>query len=283
MPPKSDDDPPDGHYKSWEKSAFLIYTQYITFARLVHRFVKPRPIIIRTNGKSFKVLGNLEYLLFLSKYYEPNTHKIFDKFLDPYHSYIDIGAFIGSTVLYGAHLAKKVYAIEPDPIAFAELQKNVALNPLLKEKIEIHQKCLYTRSEKVRFGSMARGGDSMSSLLFADSKTSWVVEGITFSEFIKENNIIDCNFIKMDIEGGEVLVLPTMKQFLEEVKPILYLSMHPHFFNDPRNDTKKIMDVLKIYENLYTDERKKIELSDLLEEKRLKKRYAILATDTKSF
>ena len=121
----------------------------------------------------------------------------------------------------------------------------------------------------------------MSSLLFANSKTSWVVDGITFQEFVKENNITDCNFIKMDIEGGELLVLPSMEKYLEKEKPILYLSMHPHFFKNPKNDTKKIMEVLKIYKNIYTDERKKIELNDLLTEKRLKKRYAILATDNK--
>jgi len=249
------------------------------FARWVHHFIKPRPITIRWNGKSFTILGNLEYLLFLSKSYEPNTHKIFEKYLNQNYSYIDIGAFIGSTVLYGAHLAKKVYAIEPDPIAFAELQKNVALNPLLQQKIEMHQKCLYTRSEKVKFGSMARGGDSMSSLLFADLKTSWLVDGITFQEFIKENKITDCNFIKMDIEGGELLVLPTMRQFLEKEKPILYLSMHPHFFKNPEADTKALIDVLQIYKNIYTDNGKKINFNDLLTEKRLKKRYAIIVTD----
>jgi FkbM family methyltransferase len=215
----------------------------------------------------------------LSKYYEPNTHKIFDKFLDPNHSYIDIGAFIGSTVLYGAHLAKKVYAIEPDPIAFNELQKNVLLNPLLQHKIELHQKCLYLRSEKVKFGSMAHGGDSMSSLLFASAPTSWFVDGITFQEFIRENKITDCNFIKMDIEGGELLILPSMEEYLAREKPILYLSMHPHFFQDPKSDTQRIIEVLRNYKNIYTDERKKIELSSLLSEKRLRKKYAIIATD----
>jgi FkbM family methyltransferase len=265
---------------AWGKFAIPVYTKYIVFARWVHRFIKPRPITIRRNGKSFTIFGNLEYLLFLSKYYEPNTHKIFDRFLDPNYSYIDIGAFIGSTVLYGACLAKKVYAIEPDPIAFKELQKNVLLNPMLQGKIDIHQKCLYIRSEKVKFGSISKGGDSMSSLLFGNSKTSWFVDGITFDEFIKENTITDCNFIKMDIEGGEVLVLPSMEAYLEKEKPTLYLSMHPHFFKDPKNDTKKIIDVLRIYKNIYTDDGKKIELNNLLSEKRLEKRYAILATDT---
>jgi len=273
------EDKENGHARSWGKSAIPVYSQYIMFARWVHHFIKPRPITIRWNGKSFTILGNLEYLLFLSKSYEPHTHKIFEKCLNQSYSYIDIGAFIGSTVLYGAHLAKKVYAIEPDPIAFAELQKNVSLNPLLRQKIEMHQKCLFTRSEKVKFGSMAKGGDSMSSLLFADSKTSWLVDGITFQEFIKENKITDCNFIKMDIEGGERLVLPTMRQHLEKEKPILYLSMHPHFFKDPLADTRAIIDILQMYKNIYTDDGKKIAFNDLLSEKRLKKRYAILLTD----
>jgi FkbM family methyltransferase len=214
------------------------------------------------------------------RFWEINTHKIFDKFLDPAYSYIDIGAFIGPTVLYGAFIAKKVYAIEPDPIAFKELGKNVSLNPKLKDKIELHQKCIHIRSEKVKFGSMSGGGDSISSIQFSNSKTSWVVDGITFEKFVKENDIQDCNFIKMDIEGGEVFVLPSMKDYLKTNKPVLYLSMHPIFFKNPREDTKKIIDILKIYKNIYTEKGQKIELEDLLSKRRFKKRYAILAMDT---
>ena len=86
------------------------------------------------------------------------------------------------------------------------------------------------RSKKVKFGSMSRGGDSMSNLLFEDSKTSWVVDGITFNDFINNNNIKDCNFIKMDIKGEETIVLFSMKNYLEKEKPVLYPSMHPCFF-----------------------------------------------------
>ena len=190
-----------------------------------------------------------------------------------------MGAFIGSTTLYCAHLAKKVYAIEPDPIAFAELKKNVNLNPGLKVKIELHQKCINDKSGKVRFGSIAKGGDSTSGLQFADSQTSWIVDGITFNEFISKNNITDCNFIKMDIEGGGTTVLPLMKDYLEKNKPVLYISMHPLFFINPVEDMERIIEVLKVYKNIYTDKGKKIELQDLLLKNRLKGRYAIVATD----
>ena len=179
----------------------------------------------------------------------------------------------------GASAAKKVYAIEPDPIAFKELKKNVSLNPMLQEKIELYKKCINYKSGYVKFGNLGVGGDSTSSLLFSDSKTGWTVEGIIFDEFIRENEINDCNFIKMDIEGGEVIVLPSMKNYLERNKPILYLSMHPIFFMNPVEDTKKVIDVLKIYKNIYTEKGKKIELFELLSQKKFKILYVIVATD----
>ena len=222
----------------------------------------------------------MEYLLYWkNKLWEVHTHKILEKFLDSNHSFIDIGAFIGPTTLYGAFIAKKVYAIEPDPIAFNELKKNVLLNHVLKEKIELHQICIHICSDQVKFGSMLNGGDSMSSILFKDSKTSWVVEGITFEDFIIKNNIKDCNFIKMDIEGGEAIILPSMKNYLEINKPILFLSIHPCFFDDPLNDINKIIDVLKIYKNVYDEKGKKIELHKLITKNIIKGYYEVVATD----
>lgn len=93
-----------------------------------------------------------------------------------------------------------------------------------------------------------------------------------------ENRIEDCNFIKMDIEGG-AMVLPTMKTYLEQNKPVLYLSMHPPFFENPEENTRKIMDVIQIYKNIYANNGRKITLNDLLSEKRLNKFYAVVATD----
>jgi len=264
------------------KAKILLFILDFIFiiAQILNIFIKIEKIKVNRYNKTFYVTGNLKYFLhWKNKSWEMNTHKIFDKFLDQNHSYIDVGAFIGATVLYGAHIAKKVYALEPDPIAFKELEKNVSLNPLLKEKIMLYNKCLYIKTEKVNFGSMTRGGDSVSSLRYADSKTSWIVDGITFDDFIKENKINDCNFIKIDIEGAEALVLPSMKNFLMKNKITLYLSMHPKFFNDPIEDTKKIIGVLKIYKNIYLDNGKKIEINDLISKEKLSKNYTLIATE----
>lgn len=262
------------------KIGLCIISSSVFFARQFNRFIHLKPIQINRYGKRFFVSGNIEYFLFWEyKSWEQDTYRILEKYLDAEHSYIDIGAWIGPTVLYAAHIAKKTYAIEPDPLAFKELEKNVSLNPELKQKISLHEKCINVSSGKVRFGSPSMGGDTISSLRFGNSENAWVVDGITFDDFLKENIITDCNFIKMDIEGGEAIVLPTMRHHLEKHKPTLHLSMHPQFFDDPMNDTASITDVLKIYKNLYVEGKKKIDVSELLSKKRLKSRYTIVATD----
>jgi len=262
------------------KIGLLILSSSVFFARQLNRFIHLKPMKINRHGKTFFVSGNLEYFFFWRyKSWEEDTYRILEKYLDSDHSYIDIGAWIGPTVLYAAQIAKKTYAIEPDPLAFKELEKNVSLNPALKQKISLHEKCINVSSGKVRYGSPSKGGDTISSLRFGDSENAWVVDGITFDDFVKENVITDCNLIKMDIEGAEAIVVPTMKPYLERNKPTLHLSMHPMFFSNPKKDTERIIDVLKIYKYLYIEGEKKVEVSELLSEKRFKGRYTVVATD----
>ena len=157
------------------------------------------------------------------KRWENETYEIFNFFINKNSSYIDMGAWIGPTVLYGCQLAKHCYAIEPDPVAFKSLKDNVDLNPDIKNKITLFNGCIGDTSGKVKFGSKTSFGDSSSSLLF-DGTGSIDVESLTLEEFIKRNNIRDCTFIKMDIEGGETIVLPAIKGYCRNLcRPSLCL------------------------------------------------------------
>lgn len=159
--------------------------------------------------------------------WEPDTQVVFKRFIDAQHSYIDIGAWIGPTLLLGCQLARRAYGIEPDPIAYPELVENMNNNQALTNNVQLFNICITPVSGKVSFGNGANGGDSMSSLLFSSEKTHWTVDGMNFQEWIEQNQINDCNFIKMDIEGGEYSVLPTMAAYLREHRPTLHLSLHP--------------------------------------------------------
>jgi FkbM family methyltransferase len=188
--------------------------------------------------------------------WEPHTFSIFDRFLDAEHSYLDVGAWIGPTVLYGAFLARHCYAMEPDPLAYSRLRENVELNASIKNRISLSTQCLASTCGPVRLGNKTSsiGGDSMSSLLFADGQVNWQVEGVTLERFFLDNHICDCSFIKMDIEGAEFDVLPAIAGYLAEHRPTLYLSLHPRFLAEPESKTAAIKKVLEGYRHVYTTE-----------------------------
>jgi FkbM family methyltransferase len=159
--------------------------------------------------------------------WESDTYAIFDRFLDRDHSYIDIGSWIGPTLLYGCQIAKAAHGLEPDPIAFPELERNIELNRPMSGNIRLYRACIAPTTGQVAFGSRGQGGDSTSSLLFGRKKTSWSVRAWSFDDFVSQNGIDDCNFIKMDVEGGEYRIMPAMAGYLRAHRPTLHLSLHP--------------------------------------------------------
>jgi len=163
------------------------------------------------------------------KNWEQNTFRIFKKFIKKDSAYIDIGAWIGPTVLFGAHFAKKVYAVEPDPVAYRELVNNIELNDNLKDRIVVFYGCIGNSNGKMKIGNPYSVGRSSSSLLFSESDASWEAESMTIDAFVKKYDIDDCGFIKMDIEGGEFYVLKSMKNYLKKNRPTLHLSLHGPF------------------------------------------------------
>jgi len=198
--------------------------------------------------------------------WEPGTQAVFRRFIDKQHSYIDIGAWIGPTLLLGCQLAKRAYGVEPDPIAYAELVENIKYNRPLTNNVRLFNICITPVSGKVSFGSRGDGGDSMSSLLFSSGRTSWTVDGMSLQEWIERNEINDCNFIKIDIEGGEYSVLPTMTAYLRSHRPTLHLSLHPCFLGQQEvrgvnaklkrsllllENTIRILKMLRFYEYFY--------------------------------
>lgn len=216
--------------------------------------------------------------------WENHTFTIFDTFLDKDHSYIDIGAWIGPTALYGCQIANHCYAIEPDPIAWKELEQNVSMNPKLQDKITLFQGCIGNTCSTVSFGSHphcgSHFGNSLSSMLFGKSEDAILVRSITLEKFIQMNHIRNCNFIKMDIEGGETLVLPNIINYLQKNKPTLFLSLHPHLFPHVENDSQKIITALKIYNNVFDIHGKLLDLEYLLHHFLLKKKLCeVIATD----
>jgi FkbM family methyltransferase len=176
--------------------------------------------------------------------WEPYTYQILSRLLDKQHSYVDVGAWIGPTVLYGCQLAKKCYAIEPDPVALRLLNQNINLNKF--HNIIVLDCAIGDENGEVEIGCFGdkpifQFGSSMTSVLGKVNPIT--VQSITLPELFTQYNIDDCSLIKMDIEGGEFAVLPQAIDFLEQQRIPLYLSIHYHRLEDT-SQLKQWLDLL---------------------------------------
>ncbi len=163
--------------------------------------------------------------------WEPETFAILRDHLDKNHDYLDIGAWIGPTVLYGARKARHVWCFEPDPVAFRHLAWNVELNGLTN--VSAFSAALSDDVGVARMASFGgEAGDSMTSLLNANGQGGNDVLTLGWEQFAGAVDLSGVSLVKMDIEGAEFSVLPTLIPWLKENRPALFLSTHAPFLDD---------------------------------------------------
>ena len=225
---------------------------------------------ITKNNISFNISGSYSESWFSNNKldrWELDTFHILDYYKNNKESiYIDIGAWIGPTVLYAANIYKKVIAIEPDPIAIERLEQNLSVNNF--NNISLIKKGLADKTGKCKFGSQGCGfGNSESTILVSNDKySSWggrhskekreeniiEIETIVIEELLESLNIspLQISLIKMDIEGGELILIPYLQDFLKKYKPVFYISLHPCFLK-PEHIEQIINILFDIYDNCY--------------------------------
>lgn len=98
---------------------------------LKEALIRARKMGYRARGHVNGRLGGLPFRLdpYHSKFWrragrgdwEPETFAVLDAHLRGDADYLDIGAWIGPTVLYAARKARHVWCFEPDPTAYRHL------------------------------------------------------------------------------------------------------------------------------------------------------------------
>lgn len=179
---------------------------------------------------------NKHYWLYINSIdWEPHTFAIFDHFVNENSVVLDVGSWSGVLTLYAAKTAKEVHALDPDPVCFTELNKNVALNPAIADKIKTYKTAISDIKETVRLSARETYGASSSSILERkrDTENSLELKTISLADFLAQENIQKVDFVKMDVEGAEFRILPTIGKAVEKVNyPTLYISFHYSFLNE---------------------------------------------------
>jgi FkbM family methyltransferase len=194
-----------------------------------------KTVEIKKRGRAFKVLLTKNEPFWKEvegNTWEVETFVVFDRFIAKDVIYLDVGCWIGPTVLYGAQAAKKTYAFEPDPVAYDEMRANLDANSAAgwSSNVKLFKKAIAARSGYLDMGNRGDGGDSTSSALFVNQRTTWGAEAVALQSFIEDENIVAQRiFLKIDIEGGEFELIPSIQSLLAREDVTLYLSVHTHF------------------------------------------------------
>ncbi len=201
-----------------------------------------RPVTINGTSIAIEPGNNTKYWdLVDSGRWEPATFQAIDLLVDEGSTYIDVGAWIGGTVLYGATKAARVIAFEPDPTALAILKKNLAANPDLADNVELVEGGLGTYDGEAALYNNSPG-DSGSSLVSrfgykntVDQEKCADIKLTDGRRFLENLDMSQVSLIKIDIEGGEYDLIPHIADILKTHAPSLHISFHP--FNISPSDS----------------------------------------------
>lgn len=192
-------------------------------------------------GKAFKTVRRNV----LSKKFEPEVF-VLDQLVSEGDIVIDAGASYGRYAYAFAKLVGekgRVYCFEPGHDSHAVLKKVMAFHRF--KNVLVVKKALSDREGTSRLtiplkrGAGDRPGLSLaylSSGKVAHSKQE-VVETCTIDDFCSKRNIGHVDFIKCDVEGGELLILKGAKRVLESSKPIVLCEINDDFLKDKFNAT----------------------------------------------
>lgn len=147
---------------------------------------------------------------------------------------IDIGANIGYYVLIESQLVGpdgRIFCIEPAPDNFSLLKKSIKENNF-EDRTECFQ---YLIGDKNGPGKLFLSEAANSHSVSAVSNRSVELPMLTLDRFLASENIepSDIDFLRMDIEGYEVMAMPHMQRlFTGRKKPLnLFIEVHKYAYD----------------------------------------------------
>lgn len=180
--------------------------------------------------------------------WEPGSFDVLDRYLRPGKRFADIGAWNGVLSLYASALGATCTVLEPDEIAARLLEANWLINET--PSWEISNYAIAAKNDVVELHNTPDGfGNSISTLLPArgPGEIYAKVAGITLQKFFGDL-INSYALIKMDIEGGELLVIEQARDYLAKYKPTMFISFHPNWFPEKMKGIDMLSQILfRIY------------------------------------
>ncbi len=147
-----------------------------------------------------------------------NEFSIYNKYIKPGHTVYDIGAHIGKMSRYFCELGvKEVHAFEPSKKNMEDAKKNLRD----KSNVVFHGVAL----NSLTYDCLTRFKDCRDP--FGDPfDQEQEITYVNLEKYAQEKNLALPDFIKMDIEGMESIVLDTCRFLFSGPRPIFYVEIH---------------------------------------------------------
>ena len=220
------------------KTKYKIFIGKI-LSKLLTFFISKNQIVIRNNIKwNLDLNEGIDlsvYLFGTSERKISNLKKLLPK-KDYSLTIIDIGANIGSVSLKLAKIFEdsKIFAIEPTNYAYDKLSKNLSLNKELENKVFLRQ-LFITNSKKPDEVWSSWNFDNSNKKHQKHLGTLKKIKQNTYlklDQFIKNENLNNVDFIKLDVDGYELDVLTSGEDFLKKNKPIIFVEIAPYLYSE---------------------------------------------------
>lgn len=149
-------------------------------------------------------------------------------------TFIDIGAHVGTWTLNLAPYFQRVFAFEPDPRGWQVLKANLELNGITN--VEIVPKAVSNVSGKVRLNLFPNPCTNTMMDPVACGRTDvpigvHEVDTISIDEFTASRGITDLDFIKVDAEAAEMLIIEGAVNTFRAQLPDCFIEMHGLFYD----------------------------------------------------
>jgi FkbM family methyltransferase len=225
-------------------------------------------------GKSFKFFTPnyiTDYYIKTFKTKEPETIEWINQFKDKKIIFWDIGANIGLYSIYAANKFKKINIIcfEPSTSNLRVLSRNISINKL-ENKIVICQIPLSNKTNKFLLMKENKFNEGEALNAFGvnfnfegkifQPKNNYKIFGTTINYLIKNKILKTPNYIKIDVDGIEHLILSKADLVLKNKKlKSICIELNENFLNQ-RN---KVFKILKNYNFFFSHKKHSKIVSDI--------------------
>jgi FkbM family methyltransferase len=180
------------------------------------------PFLVVSSGYGLFCTRARNINLLFQEVYE--VEHILPSLMDKDTVFIDVGAYQGLYTVYACRRARRVLAVEPNPMALAYLKVNVALN-------NCHNTIVVPKAAgdrrgvvKLRIPRPARRGQipPTASIVWSFEEALEIdVEADTLDNIVDDVGLDSVDFIKIDVEGAEGLVVKGAERTLRKARALL--------------------------------------------------------------